>query len=206
MSESSNLTPAQREFARASVEELDDKPDRAQQVLAESERLFNELRSDPKLADVPDSTLREVVRDDHIDVIAAGLRRLAGLEVQTSRRSAGEPPLSGDAFEEAVDRLLRVRPEYARVERAQHLLGILRRRSSAPGEGRRFVAWMRRQVNRRGPIGDLAREIAGDREFPRRDFEAADEYLWRSMACSFAHVTLAEAWWAFIREEMEAGR
>ena len=205
MIRSSDLTTAEREYARSFVENPDDRHDRRERVRADNERLWCLLRDDPRLASVDDQRLLEFIRETSLNRIAAEVRRLAGLQVQASRRRASEPPPSGEALEEAIDRRLRLRAEGLRVERSRSLQERLRRRPRVPGEGRRFVAWMRRQRDRRGPVGDLARDMAGDRGFPRRDFEAADAYLRSCFADPLALVTLAEAWWDFIREEMEAG-
>ena len=206
MSKSPNPTTAECEYACSLVEDLDDRHERIAKVLAEHERDWCLLRDAPQFGTVDDQRLLDLVREASINRIAAEIRRLAGLQVQASARRSGKSPPSGDALEEAIERLLRLHAECLRGERARGMEERLRRRRPLPGEGRRFIAWARRQRDRRDPVGDLARGVVGDREFPRGDFEAADGYLWRCSADSLAHTVLAEAWTEFVREELEAGR
>lgn len=68
-----------------------------------------------------------------------------------------------------------------------------------------FTAWLRRQIQRPDPIGDLARDCKNDRNWPRvvRTFEEAATYLdgIEPKASPAAMRALERAWEAFSRGE-----
>lgn len=72
---------------------------------------------------------------------------------------------------------------------------------------RSFTAWLhlRRQQRRDDPVGDLARDVAIDPDWPRgvRSLAAFDRYLESCGACDGAHRSLRRAYaeWLTEREE-----
>lgn len=61
-----------------------------------------------------------------------------------------------------------------------------------------FYRWLRKQRDRRDPVGDLARDALGDRDFPKAaDFDRAESYLYSCNACYEAHLALRRAFSEF---------
>ncbi len=58
-----------------------------------------------------------------------------------------------------------------------------------------FVDWLSRHVNRDTPLGDLARDVSRDKEFPMSNSkEDIRNHLHRKNACQDAISTFNQAW------------
>ena len=58
-----------------------------------------------------------------------------------------------------------------------------------------FLAWLDTQRERDGPIGDLARDVAQDEDFPRTMiYPTMRDYLWEKGAVAETCQALREAW------------
>jgi hypothetical protein len=58
-----------------------------------------------------------------------------------------------------------------------------------------FTAWLRKQVWRDDPVGDLARDVVVDPTWPRtRGYFGFHLYLRKLAACEGAQRTLSQAW------------
>jgi uncharacterized protein YozE (UPF0346 family) len=60
-----------------------------------------------------------------------------------------------------------------------------------------FTDWLLKHQRRRSPLGDLARDVASDRTWPRdydTDVDSLRAYLSRVGACAGALETLTQAW------------
>lgn len=64
-----------------------------------------------------------------------------------------------------------------------------------------FYGWLKQQTDRRDTVGDLARDVSGDSDFPRgrsdREFKRAQKYLQKMGACDGAKDALGEAYRQF---------
>lgn len=59
-----------------------------------------------------------------------------------------------------------------------------------------FTSWLKRQIERDDPVGDLARDVKLDKQFPRgsNSYRRIESYLISSGACSGARSSLRKAW------------
>lgn len=61
-----------------------------------------------------------------------------------------------------------------------------------------FYRWLRKQQDRRDPVGDLARDAISDPDFPKTaDYERAESYLSACWACDGAFKALRRAFAEF---------
>ena len=77
-----------------------------------------------------------------------------------------------------------------------------RARKLAQASASKFYRWLKKQVQRDDPIGDLANDAKSDSTFPvsSNSFEEITHYLMMRDACSEAIVALREAWDEFTRK------
>lgn len=61
-----------------------------------------------------------------------------------------------------------------------------------------FTDWLSRHVKRDSPLGDLARDVSNDREFPTSNSkEDIESHLRRNNACCEAIDTFSRAWTSY---------
>ncbi|WP_240450181.1 YozE family protein [Streptomyces sp. S1] len=68
---------------------------------------------------------------------------------------------------------------------------------AVPDAPKNFRTWLMEHVGDDTPLGDLARDVRADRQWPQDEpesFELYNEHLESMRACSDALVTLKEAW------------
>lgn len=66
-----------------------------------------------------------------------------------------------------------------------------------------FYGWLQKNTRRNDPIGDLAKDVRRDTDFPRdsTDVEWMHYHLSAKMACPEAHAALDDAWALYVAEK-----